>query len=461
MKIRLLRPSPAGLATALRTAALAAALCLGVAACSGEPQASASDAGGDSAAKGTLLPQPGGPPTVAGATGTVTMLLKDLAGKPVAGATVDWKAPLGGGKVSSAASVSNGAGLAKVDWTLGPAPVKQQLLGAVSSGALQGVGASLEVVASLPQPYTPDTWGDVEAALDAAKIDGSTEDLAFGPDGLLHLGLPGGLATVDASGKTTLRKLSGDAIVQALGLAFDGAGTLWVADSKGHALRKVSPAGEVTTVLTKVADADLAMPNDVAVDSQGRIWLTDSCGGKLLRFDPKTGQVDRTYTFDAATEGGPNGLAIGKDGRVWMTTENIALFCGKPVPLQAPVAALFVIRADNTTDPPVLVKGAMGLFGDGLTFDDQDNLYAIFDREKDLALTESTVWLFTPQAQAGKAEPVRFLSAPDRVYANCVFPPAAAKGFGPTQLYLSLLAVPPFTTARGLARFDTGIAGPQ
>lgn len=435
---------------------------LALAACADEPTpaAAVADAGGDTkVAKGTLKPQLGGPPTVAGATGPVTMLVQDPAGKPVQGASVSWQVMLGGGKVSSTSTFSDSAGLAKVDWTLGPAPLRQRVLALVSSGPLQGIGANLDVVASLPQAYTPETWGDVEAALTAAKIDGSTEDLAFGPDGLLHLGLPGGLATVDATGKTTMRKLSGDALVQALGIAFDSAGKLWVADSKGHALRKVSPEGVVSTVLTKVGDADLAMPNDVAVDSQGRIWLTDSCGGNLLRYDPKTAQVDRQYSFDAAKDGGPNGLAISQDGQVWMTTENIALFCGKSVPLQDPVAGLYVIDPTAVAAQPKLVKGAMGLFGDGLTFDAEGNLYAIFDREKDLALTESTVWLFTPEAQAGKAEPVRFLSAPDRVYANCVFPPPAAKAFGPTRLYLSLLAVPPFTTARGLARFDTGVAG--
>lgn len=437
---------------------------LALAGCADEATSAAAvaDAGGDAkVAKGTLKPQLGGPPTVAGSTGPVTMLLQDLAGKPVAGASVNWQVMLGGGKVASAATVTDSAGLAKVDWTLGPAPLRQRVLGLVGSGPLQGVGAHLEVVATLPQAYTPETWGDVEAALTAAKIDGSTEDLAFGPDGLLHLGLPAGLATVDATGKATMRKLSGDALVQALGIAFDSAGYLWVADSKGHALRKVSPEGVVTTVLTKVGDSDLAMPNDVAVDTQDRIWLTDSCGGKLLRYDPKTGQVDRQYSFDAAKDGGPNGLAIAADGKVWMTTENIALFCGKSVPLQDPVAGLYTVDPTAVDGQAKLVKGSMGLFGDGLTFDAEGNLYAIFDREKDLALTESTVWLFTPEAQAGKAEPVRFLSAPDRVYANCVFPPPAAKGFGPTKLYLALLAVPPFTSARGLARFDAGVGGPQ
>ena len=425
----------------------------------GEAGADAADSGGDTSAKGSLKPQLGGPPTAAGATGTVAMLVQDAKGKAVAGATVGWQALVGGGKVSSLTSVSDSAGLAKVAWTLGPAPVRQRLFAKVSEGPLQGVAANLDVLAALPQPYTPESWGDVETVLDAAKIDGSTEDLAFGPDGMLHLGLPGGLAIVDKTGKTTLRKLSGDAIVLALGLAFDQQGTLWVADSKGHALRKVSPAGVVSTALTKAGNADLVMPNDVAIDSQGLVWLTDSCGGTLLRFDPKQGLVDRSYSFDPALQGGPNGLALGKDGRVWMTTENIALICGKSVPLQAPVAALFVVNPASPTAAPELVKGAMGLFGDGLTFDEQGNLYAIFDREKDFALTESSVWLFTPEAQAGQAEPVRFLSAADRIYANCVFAPAVAQGFGPSQLYLALLAVPPFTTARGLARFDTGMTG--
>ncbi len=439
------------------------AFAVALSACSGDADPPSSQTAGDTSADakplGSVQPQLGGPPTKAGSSGPVTMLVRDGAGKPLAGAAISWQVALGGGKVAPSASTTDSAGLAKTEWTLGPAPVVQRVTALVASGPLAGLGASLQVQASLAAPVTPDSWGDVEAALEAAKIDGSTEDLAFGPDGLLHLGVPGGLLTVDAQGKTAARKLSGDPIVQALGLAFDGTGSLWVADSKGKALRKVAADGAVTTALTKAGDTELAMPNDVAVDAQGRVWLTDSCGGLLLRFDPKTGKVDRQYSFDAATHGGPNGLAIAADGKVWMTTENIALFCGKSVPLQAPVAGLWSIAPEAADAKPQLVKGEMGLFGDGLTFDAEGNLYAIFDREKDFALTESTVWLFGADAQAAKAEPVRFLSAADRVYANCVFPPPAASAFGPTRLYLSLLAVPPFTSARGLARAEVGIGG--
>lgn len=427
---------------------------------SGAGHEASADASADSSAKGSMQPQLGGPPTQAGSTGPVTMLLRDAAGKPVAGASIAWKVTLGGGQVAQGQSSSDAAGLAKADWTLGPAPVLQRLSAIVAAGPLAGVGASLQVHAALAAPVTATSWGDVEAALAAAKIDGSTEDLAFGPDGLLHLGVPGGLLTVDASGKAAVRTLSGDPVVQALGLAFDAGGTLWLADSKGKALRKVAANGAVTTALTKVGEVALAMPNDVAIDAQGRVWLSDPCAGLLLRFDPKSGQVDRQYSFDAASHGGPNGLAVAADGTVWMTTENVGLLCGKSVPLQAPVAGLWSLSPATAEAKPQLVKGEMGLFGDGLTFDAEGNLYAIFDREKDFALTESTVWLFGAEARAGKAEPVRFVSAPDRIFANAVFPPASAAAFGPTRLYLALLAVPPFTSARGVARVEVGISGP-
>jgi sugar lactone lactonase YvrE len=213
----------------------------------------------------------------------------------------------------------------------------------------------------------------------------------------------------------------------------------------------------VTTALTDDGTQPLVGPNYVAIDVTGRVYLSDPCLGELLRFDPVAGRVDAVLTFDLPTEGGPNGFALDADGaRLYVATENTALFCRTPdVGLTDEIAGLFSVAVGDAgfSDRQEVVTH-FGLFGDGVGFDSEGNLYAIFDTQENLMLKESAVWVFP----SGGAEPVKFLAVHDHVLANVAF---GRGDFGNTNLYISLLAVPPFTSpeARGLERFATGIRG--
>lgn len=345
-------------------------------------------------------------------------------------------------------------------WTLGKAPVLNTvqgygLGGCYASGDCVAPTWFISVRATLAEAYAADFFGDVNDFLTAQKNDGSTEDCAFAPGGKLTMGVPGGLIQVDADGKSSAMKLTGDPLVAPLGVFYDKTGTLWVADSKGPALRSVSPAGEVTTVVTSDGTQDLLMPNDVVTTDGQSVYFTDSCLGEVLFV--KDGKVIDVAKFDLTKEGGANGVAMDPDaGSLWVTTENTALLCqSKGVGLEAPISGLYRFELTPSgfgkrTDIAV----NQGLFGDGLTFDSEGNLYVIFDKEADFALTESAVWVLAK----GDTKLVKFLAANDRIFANPVFGRGA---FGQTQLYLALLAVPPFTdaSARGLMRFDVGIKG--
>lgn len=383
----------------------------------------------------------------------VRIAVTDEQGQRQGGATVEVAATLGGGSVAPATVVTDGDGEAEFTWTLGVAPVRNGL-------ALRARRSTTfyEAYATLETPYEPAPFGDVNAFLGDLGIPGSTEDLAFAPDGeRMLMGVRGGLIALDPQGTATQVPLSGDALVNPLGIAFDRAGNLWVADSGAAALRRVSPAGEVTTALTSDGTQALSGPNYVAIGPDDRVYLSDPCLGELIRFDPERGVVDAVLTFDLPTEGGPNGLAFDRTGtRLWLATENTGLLCGHSfVPITDPIAGLYAVDVDDAGfGARATIAAGVALFGDGVAFDDEDNLYAIFDTQRDFMLEESAIWILP----SGRDQLVKLAAVHGRVLANLAF---GSPPFGDGSLYIALLAVPPFTpeAARGAERLDLGIAG--
>lgn len=394
-------------------------------------------------------------PTTAAAGSTVPLVLsaRDPGGAAVAGVAVDAVIALGGGSVAPERTVTDAAGRASFAWTIGAAPVENELV-----ATADGASVAVALDATLATPYEPVPFGDVNAFLAAAGLAGSTEDLEFTPDGEhLLLGVPGALVSLDTAGNATLVPTSGEPLVNPLGLAFDRDGNLWIADSGANALLRMSPSGEIVKALTSDGTQDLVGPNYVAVGPDGRIFLSDPCIGELIRFDPVRGVADAVLSFDLPTEGGPNGFAFDPTGeRLWVATENTGLLCGHPfVGITDPIASLFAIEVDDAGFGPVeTVAADFALFGDGAAFDAEGNLYVIFDTQKDFMLEESAIWVLP----AGAAQLERLASVRGRVLANLAF---GTPAFGSGELYIALLAVPPFTppTARGAERLSVGIPG--
>jgi sugar lactone lactonase YvrE len=148
-----------------------------------------------------------------------------------------------------------------------------------------------------------------------------------------------------------------------VGLVVDLAGNIYVADTGNNAIRRITPGGVVTTLagnsLAGAADgngrsATFNKPQGIAIDGDGNLYVADT-GNSLLRKVTPAGDVTTlagTAGVEGVAPGGlpgtlnhPLGIAVGADGKLYVSSENSLL----AVALAAPVSRFGVAVTASAT----------------------------------------------------------------------------------------------------------------
>lgn len=340
-------------------------------------------------------------------------------GEAAADVTVRFEVTAGGGSLSTSTAVTDMTGIASVGWTLGAPPVWNRV-------RAEARGNEVDFNA-WAEPGTPPELDLVYEAPAGA----SSEDLAFWPGRGLFLGSPGAILHAAAPG-TNLTELilTGEEILGPVGITFGPAGDLYACEHvrpECASVKRIAPSGACTIISDGYEGDPFALPNYMAVDGSGEIYLSASCADMIYRISPLDGETEEFLSIP-----GPNGLAFDDDyDYLYITNENPALFCSGPfIP-----AGLFRVAIGPDGEPgeiETLVDG-FAIAGDGLAFDMEGNLYAVFTGIQGCGgmegLLKSGVFVYSPD---GRFSEFFSVDMPGDIITNIAF---GADPFDPYSLY--------------------------
>ena len=349
----------------------------------------------------------------------IVVRVHDAEGVGVEGARVAFAVTGGGGTVSDSSVLTDSEGEASVRWTLGAPPVWNRVTATAG-------GDEAEFVAWANPGERP-----VLDLVFQAAAGVSSEDLAFEEARGLFLGSPGAILNIPAPGSdATEIEVTGEPIESPTGIAFGPMGDLYVCENgdSGTSVKRVQPSGQSGILSDGFGGEPFALPNHMAVHSSGEIYLSSTCDQMIYRISPATGETTEFLAIP-----GPNGLALdAREEYLYILTENPAVFCFPSPSVWGGLYRVPLGPGGEAGELEPLVEG-FALAGDGLTFDEEGNLYLVFSAYIGLSLGRllgSAVFVYTPDGRLNELFTVNILQG--EIITNIAF---GVEPFDPESLY--------------------------
>jgi len=165
------------------------------------------------------------------------------------------------------------------------------------------------------------------------------------------------------------------------GLAIDGSGNIFVADMGNNLIRKITPAGVVTTFAgsrgasyldnATATSATFNRPNGIAIDANNNVYVAEALNHTIRKITP-AGVVTTFIGGNKQTTlvGGPSAIAFDKSGNLFITDQNGRI-------LEITKDRILRTIAGNGTTGFAEGVGTAGIFNSpqGIAVDAGNNLY--------------------------------------------------------------------------------------
>jgi sugar lactone lactonase YvrE len=201
-------------------------------------------------------------------------------------------------------------------------------------------------------------------------------------NGLVRKSTPGGLVSTIA-GTGSAGRVDGTGTGASFngpsGVAVDASGNMYIADYLNHSIRRITPAGVVTTFAGSgsagMADgtgtaASFSYPRGIAVGSDGNIYVADNGNNRIRLITPSgvvttlagTGVgISADGAVSAATFSGPHGIALDPLGHVYVADDAgsvIRIIAGYRISPALPAGLFFDTRTGIISGTPTTAQAA-------------------------------------------------------------------------------------------------------
>ncbi|HUP60473.1 MAG TPA: NHL repeat-containing protein [Thermoanaerobaculia bacterium] len=193
----------------------------------------------------------------------------------------------------------------------------------------------------------------------------------------------GGVTTMAGSGAGGNADGTGSAasFLSPTGVATDSSGNVYVADKDNHTIRRITPAGVVTTLAGLAgiggnadgtgSGARFKSPTGVATDSSGNVYVADSGNNRIRKITP-AGVVTTLAAFGHPRLNGPTGVATDSSGNVYVADSGNCMI-RKVTP--GNTATTLAGDAQNCGSADGMGFAAQFLFPTGVATDSSSNVY--------------------------------------------------------------------------------------
>ena len=210
---------------------------------------------------------------------------------------------------------------------------------------------------------------------------------------------PGQLLLSGRQTPSTTVTTSSASLLTISGIAFDDAGTMWVASAEDSLVLAFSPdilatSGlRVASTVIAPTEQSLRAPSAIAFDRLQRLWVANFEAGTLVRFDP--GQLaaggEQTPAVTISGLSGPTAIAFDASGSLWVANSpKDAVFKYSPAQLDT----------TGSPQPEVLLSASEGSIASpfALAFDDSGKLWVA-------NIGTASIVAFTPEMLAVTGSP--------------------------------------------------------